>query len=65
MSSELTRIVERFVEQALAGAEELARPATLGCVNSGIPHPQRDRTPSRSINLMPPVYEMLHALNQA
>ena len=48
MSSALTRIVERFVEQALAGAEELARPATLGCINSGIPHPSEVGRPQEA-----------------
>ena len=40
MSSELTRIVERVVEQALAGTGELARP-TLGYNISESPTPAK------------------------
>ena len=45
MSSELTRIVERVVEQALAGTGELARP-TLGYIYKRNPPPQQSRTPA-------------------
>ena len=41
MSSALTRIVERFVEQALAGAGELARLETLGALVAESPIPAK------------------------
>ena len=64
MSSALTRIVERFVKQALAGAGELARLETLGALVAKSPIPAKYDA-IRKHNLMPPVYGMLHARNKA